>query len=379
MRTISVDVQSRPHGKYRKRKQVVNKTDKIITGDIQQHQPDRRGNEIWDNEPTELDGNDVTMVKQPEEKIKQGGKHKNLYLIGLLYLFATGNSLVDLFCIASIYDCVSNLNFKEYSIALVFHLLRILFIGFQVIFLQVFIIALIKINIRQMKMLIIHLVGTNISIWIITFCQTTGILTGNDHHHVWEFTEFNCTSTDKSYFQIAKDLDNFLEPFILEFSLLSITILLKIYPRESDKAEDINKMENRYDQLQEFKCSPGLVVGILLSAPIIVSGMCINEYAPHYAYNLLFNYSTHILKDAFVLCISYKILKELKRNHEVDKLEIWLASDCYLRQHYLGTFLTLLLLYIRRGLVKTIFMVLLISFTILQLFIRIMIYLHCYK
>ena len=147
LRAISVDVQSRPHGKYRKRKQVVNKTDKIITGGIQQHQPDR-GNEIWDNEPTVLNGNNATIVKQPEEKIKQGGKHKNLYLIGLLYLFATGNSLVDLFCIASIYDCVSNLNFKEYSIALVFHLLRILFIGLQVIFLQVFIIALIKISDR---------------------------------------------------------------------------------------------------------------------------------------------------------------------------------------------------------------------------------------
>ena len=168
-------------------------------------------------------------------------------------------------------------------------------------------------------MLISHLIGTNISIWVTVFCQVTGILTGKQQQKNWEYTELNCSTTDKNYFKIGKEIDNNLQPFILEFCLLSITLLLNIYPRNTDKAK-INTGFKQADSSQEFKCSPGLICGIILAVTIILSGLCVSSYTRYYVYDLFFNYGTELVSDVLTGYILYKIMYELEHNHHVDNV-----------------------------------------------------------
>ena len=254
----------------------------------------------------------------------RGGVHKEKtikYLIVLTYLFVAGYFLIDLFCLSTAFHCYTDVYLHEYSVMSIFHLLRLIFVAIQVIFLQVFVSALIKTKQKKMKFLLSHLIGTNISIWMTTFFQVSGILKGDKTSNIWEFSELNCTMIDKPYFNIAKQVESYLNPFILEFSLLCVTLLIDIYPRNSDVAKERHRgIEKKRKPSQEYLCSPGLVCGFIWATPVVISAVCISYHQLYYSYDVLFNYIVSILSAIFTVCISFNIVHELRKNHHVDDI-----------------------------------------------------------
>ncbi|XP_057298026.1 uncharacterized protein LOC130628973 [Hydractinia symbiolongicarpus] len=250
------------------------------------------------------------------------------YLVYLGYLFAAGNFLIDLFGYAMALFCSNNQYLFEYCTLSLYHLVRLLFVAGQLVFLQTFITDRIIANFNKMRFLIAFLIATNITAWMTIFFQF-GILQGgfDGQSNIKEYTELHCKS---NIFQIASEVEKYSDPFILEYSLLAITLLLNIYPRQTVEqikreyepwvimCEDKRKSKMFFKKHEEYSSTPGLLAGMLIGLPVVAAYIFTTEKGPHYVYDVMYNYTIQGINHVIVIVISILAWKECLKYHKPD-------------------------------------------------------------
>lgn len=269
-----------------------------------------------------------TFINEGDNSRRPHAQQTLKYLLALGYLFAAGNFLIDSFGYTMTLFCSNNRDLFEYCTLSLYHLVRLLFVAGQLIFLQTFITDRIIANFNKMRFLIAFLIATNITAWMTIFFQF-GILQGGFHgqSNIKEYEKLHCNS---SIFQIASEVEKYSDPFILEYSLLAITLLLNIYPRQTVEqtkreyepwvimCEDKRKSKIFFKKHEEYSSTPGLLAGILIGLPVVAAYIFTIEKGPHYVYDVMFNYTIQGINHVIVIVISILAWKECLKYQKPD-------------------------------------------------------------
>lgn len=251
------------------------------------------------------------------------------YLIGNAYVFATGNFLIDLFSIATVFHCSlgTNKDRDKYVNKFIFHSSRIIFTSLQLIFLQIF--TGVKIQRKYQlvfKVLVVHLIATNFNIWFTFLCQETGILSGDTEEgtHSGEYNS-TCTSTpNDTVYATARYMSEVLQPFILEYSLLAASLLYSICPLNLTISQERSDGRRKYnygavdvvqrDDSKIYRSDPGLLVGIFVALLLVISSWSLGD-KKHFIYDIRFSYYMQIIMHILIIMCSSIVLYELKTYH----------------------------------------------------------------
>lgn len=263
------------------------------------------------------------------------------YLLILDTIFAVGNILADLLGILTVCHCYDSYNKRKYIALLCFHIIKMIYVILQLGFLQIFTnISLkytteISATFNGLKYIISMILGTNIGLWAVTLLQFNGILkggTGQDYNGEYDELKtlpyFKCMNS--SMFSNSRTITIYLNPFELEYLVVSSTILLSIFPRRS-------KVDNRMtEQLttgrpekarkdvpesfavvpdEEQTCNWGLIVGIPIGLVTIATAININAVNIHYAYDVLSHYIVKSFCDLLIIALTTLVYCEVKKSH----------------------------------------------------------------
>ena len=264
------------------------------------------------------------------------------YLIGNAYIFSIGNFLLDMFSIVTVFHCgmgkTSSKEKNEYAIKFIFHATRMVFTSVLLIFIQVFATSKIQRKFQlHFKIIIVHLMATNFNIWFTYLSQETGLLKGGT---LATYGEYNLTCTgnkNDTFFSTAKESSEYLEPFILEFSLLTATICYSIYPAKDPVGREHGRRKYNYgtidmvkrDDSIVYKSDPGLLFGIIIALLLVLSSWGLKDDI-HYVENLRFGYSMQIIIHLLIIISSGVMLYEMRVYHTKDHPNRRYKIDDYL-------------------------------------------------
>ena len=283
----------------------------------------------------------IDVIEESDDYTVEGDTR---YLIVNTYIFSIGNFLLDMFSILTVFHCglggSAHKEIGKYAAKFVYHLFRLIFTAMQLSFLQIFSNEKIRRAFRlPYKLLIVHVIVTNFSIWFSFLCQETGILSKYTYVSEGEYKVLNCTSTENdNVFQIAKNVTIYLTPFVLEFSLLAASMLYSLYPvRNIVNDEPDHRRKFNYgaidtvkrDNSKIYRSHPALLAGIIIGLLLILSSLTLEDNT-HYIYNLRFCYAMQIIVHLFMTLASIMVVREMQRYHTKRYQTLQYRIDDYL-------------------------------------------------
>lgn len=250
-----------------------------------------------------------------------------------------GLYLMDFLAIVNVFHCgfgsgVSSTQNNQYAAIFTYHFTRFIFVSLQLFLLQV----LAGTKVRRsgyyqfaVKLLCVHIIVTNITIWLTKFSQETGLFSSNILSG--EYDSLNCTlSINDTFFLIASRMDHILEPFLLQFTLLTVGLFYTLYPLLKDsrviskstltptsaygykyKAVNITK-----DATKSYRSMPSLILGSLFAMLLVVSSWNLKN-ADDLIHNLRFCYIVQILIFLWTLVLSRWTLHQMKTYHRTEQ------------------------------------------------------------
>lgn len=275
------------------------------------------------------------VITEDENNPKSDNERMLEFLTRCAFVFSVGINLIDVISLVNVFHCgfgsgnVTDTESNQYAAILLYHIARFTYTALQLILLQV----LVGAKVRRsgyyqfcMKLLCVHVIVTNISIWMTKFTQETGLF-GNQKA-IGEYDALNCTlSQQDTFFPIAKAMDTRLQPFILEFCLLSSALFYILYPflNETHRATQALTSSSyggyKYqavnvvrDVTQKYRTFPSLIIGITIAILLIISSWNLQDQAQQ-IHNMRFNYLMQILVFIFLVVVCRIVLFQLKEYH----------------------------------------------------------------
>eukprot|EP00111_Clytia_hemisphaerica_P020335 TCONS_00059903-protein len=279
--------------------------------------------------------NENVFIQMDKERLEGNNIRMLQFLTRCTFVFALGLSLMDFISLVTVFHCgygsgdVTTTQSNQYAAILMYHIARFIYASLQLILLQI----LVENRVRRsgyyqfcMKLLCVHVIVTNTSIWLTKFNQETGLF-GNKNP-TGEYDALNCTlQLDDSFFPTAKSMDQRLYPFILEFCLLSSALFYILYPflsetqktRQSSstgpyggyKYQAVNIIK---DATQKYRTFPSLIIGASIALLLIVASWNSQDLAQK-IHNMRFTYAVQILVFILLIIFCRVVLTELKEHH----------------------------------------------------------------
>lgn len=230
----------------------------------------------------------------------------------------------------------------NYIALFVYHSMRIIFTTLQLAFLQIFANEKIRRAFQfPFKILIVHVMVTNFSIWFSFLCQETGILSKTMYQPNGEYIVLNCTSnntTQDGVFLLAKRVTGYLTPFVFQFSLLAAAMFYTLYPLNVVRDEDPEYRRKynygaidpvRRDNSKIYRFHPAYLAGIMIGLLLILSSWTLQDNT-HYIYNLRFSYAMQILVHILIMVASIMVVREMRLYHTKRYTTLKYKMDDYL-------------------------------------------------
>lgn len=245
---------------------------------------------------------------------------------------------MDLLSIINVFHCgfgsgVSSLQNNQYAAIFVYHVTRFVFVSLQLFLLQ----FLIGVKVRRsgyyqfsVKVLCVHVIVTNVTIWLTKFCQETGLFGGNEPSG--EYDSLNCTlNVGDTFYDVARRMDHILGPFVLEFCLISVGLFYTLYPllRDAQKIGRSAASSPAYgykykavniikDATKSYRSMPALVLGCFHALLLVVSAWNLKNMDDRIE-NLRFSFIVQILIFVSILVFCRLTLHELKEYHRLEQ------------------------------------------------------------
>ena len=214
---------------------------------------------------------------------------------------------------------------------------RLLFTCIQILFLQTFWKSTFN-NSRIMKFLFVHIIATNICIWLLYVAEETHIFEHSGH----SANLFPANSTKDAIVEIAQSFAEYLIPFTLEYSLITAGILygmaremkdLSIEAAKTDTTENnspqgvsqvdglamgVQSLSKKIKQ-STISAQPGLLIGLLFSIVLLTSALSLKDNNPeHREKCLIFFFCFQILIFFSHLVCLLGIIGGLQSHQKVD-------------------------------------------------------------
>ena len=189
------------------------------------------------------------------------GEHSIVYLMGSVYVFASGSFLLMIFEIADFFHCglhySSGTNlYSNYRVHFAFFLIMLIFFSGQVFFLRRFFTDIEEIpGQTEVKFFLVHLLATNVVLSSFFVAQESGIFLGGSgkNHNIENLT---CYGTDRNQSDFVHDtlhdLKEYLEPFVIEYILIVAGLLYSVLLHIS-KRKHQQKMKEVYSGIPNHK------------------------------------------------------------------------------------------------------------------------------
>ena len=277
-----------------------------------------------------------------EEEEEENNNLKMLrYLTCCVFVFGLGVSLLDIMSLVNVFHCgygngnLTDMQTNQYAAILMFHIARFLYTSLQLVLLQI----LVSSRVRRsgyyqfcMKLLCVHVIVTNISLWLTKFNEETGLF-GNKKP-TGEYDALNCTrSYDDTFFSAAKAMDSRLYSFLLEFCLLSSALFYTLYPflAETKRTGQLSSAGGgtgsssyggyKYqsvsitkDATERYRTFPSLIMGFGIALMLVVASWNVQDSEQHIQ-NMRFNYILQVMVFVFLMIVCRVVLSEMKENH----------------------------------------------------------------
>lgn len=263
----------------------------------------------------------------------------NYVIQHLEYLFFVGLYLMDMLSIVNVFHCgfgngVSSQEDDQYASIFVYHVTRFIFVSLQLFLLQ----FLIGAKVRRsgyyqfaVKVLCMHVIVTNVTIWLTKFCQETGLFGGNNPSG--EYDSLNCTlNIGDTFYDVTKRMDHILGPFVLEFCLISVGLFYTLYPLLRDtqmigksaaassgyggyKYKAVNIIK---DATKSYRSMPSLILGCFFALLLVVSAWNLKNI-DNRIQNLRFSFMVQIIVFLLILLFCRLTLHQLKEHHRQEQ------------------------------------------------------------
>ena len=292
------------------------------------------------------DNENIYYVLSEEERRGNGNIKMLEFLTRCVFTFALGVSLLDIMALVNVFHCGygdgnidGSTETNQYTAILMFHISRLLYTSLQLVLLQI----LVGSRVRRsgyyqfcMKLLCVHVIVTNVSLWLTKFNEETGLF--GDHEPTGEYDALNCTTTSEdSFFPIAKAMDSRLYSFLLEFCLLSSALFYTLFPflAETKRTAQLSSgggvmssggngtvyggykyqsVSITKDVTERYRTFPSLIVGFGISLLLVVASWNMKD-AAQLIQNMRFNYVVQILVFIFLIVVCRVVLFQMKENH----------------------------------------------------------------
>ena len=286
------------------------------------------------------DNENVYYIINKDEEEENSNMKMLKFLTRCVFVFSLGVSLLDTMSLVNVFHCgygngnLTNMETNQYAAILMFHIARFVYTSLQLVLLQI----LVSSRVRRsgyyqfcMKLLCVHVIVTNISLWLTKFNEETGLF-GNKKP-TGEYDALNCTTSfSDTFFPVAKAMDSRLYSFLLEFCLLSSGLFYTLYPflAETKRTAQLSSgggagssgyggykyqsVSIAKDATERYRTFPSLIIGFSIALLLVVASWNIQDAAQRIQ-NMRFNYVLQVMAFVFLIIVCRMVLFEMKENH----------------------------------------------------------------